>query len=151
MGLLSTSTLNKKGFTLIEIILVMTLLVMVLGFGLITGFDSYRRDALRAERNTVISVLQKARSQAINNVNNSKHGFYFDGTNYIVFEGTSSDSRISEKDLLIPKNSVITATGSVEIVFDQLMGNTVQTGDFILSDDTSSTTISINQEGRINW
>jgi len=129
----------------------MALVAMVLSFGLITGLDSYRRDALKAERNTVISLLQKARSQAINNIDNSKHGFYFDGTDYRVFYGTSSDFRIIAKDLVVEKNHIITISGLNNIVFDQLTGNTVQTGELVLSDNISSSTISINQEGRIDW
>ena len=129
----------------------MALFAMILGFGLITGFDSYRRDALKAERNTVISLLQKARSQAINNVNDSKHGFYFDGTNYIVFVGDSFASRTVDNDLVVKENPSILISGLTGIIFDQLTGDTTQTGNLFLSDGISASTISINQEGRINW
>jgi hypothetical protein len=97
--------------------------------------------------------LQKARSEAINNIDNSKHGFYFDETNdkYIVFDGDFFDHLKIDQYLLVQKNSAITISGLNDIVFDQLTGNATPTGDLILSDNISSSTISINQEGRIDW
>jgi type II secretory pathway pseudopilin PulG len=142
----------KKGFTLIELLVVMGLFIMILGLGIAIGFDSYRRDTLIAERNTLVSALQKARSKAVNNINREKHGFYFDGTNYFVFEGTSSALRISAQDLIIPKNPSITMSGSAEVVFEQLTGNASPTPyNIFLTDGISSSTISVNEQGRINW
>ncbi len=150
MELPNISKLDKKGFTLIEILLVVSIIAMIFAFTVALGFDSYRRNSLKTERDTLISILQKARSQAINNVNNTKHGFYFNGTEYIIFEG---DSFISPQpqDLMVQKSSSITTSGLNEIIFDQLTGNASPTGEIVLSDGISSTTISINQEGRINW
>jgi len=145
-------SLSLTGFTLIEITLVIALIIIIFGFGLTISFDSYRKDNLKAERDTLISVLQKARNESINNLNNTPHGFYFDGTDYILFDGSSYASRDASRDLKIVKNPSITIGGLTEIVFEQLDGNANPIGDITLSDGINPViSININQEGRINW
>lgn len=140
------------GFTLIELLVVMGLFLMILSLGLVIGFDSFRRDSLIAERNTLISALQKARSQAMNNIGDNGHGFYFDGTNYMIFEGESFVLRKISQDLIIPRNSSISISSLAEVVFGQLTGNATPTPyNIILSDGVSSSTISVNEAGRIEW
>ena len=145
---------SDRGFTLIEITLVIALIIIIFGFGLTVSFDSYRKDYLKAERDTLISVLQKARNESINNLNNTPHGFYFDGTDYILFEGSSYTDplRDTSKDLKIVKNPSITIGGLTEVVFEQLDGNANPVGDITLNDGINPViSININQEGRINW
>jgi prepilin-type N-terminal cleavage/methylation domain-containing protein len=145
-------TKNSAGFTLLELLIVMGLFAIILSFGLAIGFDSFRRDTLKTERTNLVSALQKARSQAVNNIDNNMHGFYFDGANYIVFEGTSFATRDTSRDLFIPRNSTISLSGLPHgVVFEQLSGDATPAGVIVLEDGISSTTISINEEGRIEW
>jgi prepilin-type N-terminal cleavage/methylation domain-containing protein len=152
--LMSGKNKRNSGFTLIELLIVMGLFVMILSLGLVIGFDSFRRDSLIAERNTLISALQKARSQAVNNIGDSAHGFYFTGANYVIFEGTSSVWRNESQDFFIPKNSSISVSASdlAGVVFSQLSGDATPTPyEIIISDGISSSSVSVNEEGRINW
>jgi type II secretory pathway pseudopilin PulG len=155
MGLLNTFKSDKKndgGFTLIEITIVIALIIIIFGFGLTISFDSYRKDYLKTERDTLISILQKARGESINNINDIPHGFYFDGTDYVLFEGFSYDSRDVSQDLKIAKNPSITIDGLKEVIFEQLSGNANSVGDITLNNGIDPTiSININQEGRINW
>jgi prepilin-type N-terminal cleavage/methylation domain-containing protein len=140
------------GFTLVELLIVIALFAMILSLGLVIGFDSYRRDTLIGERNTLISAMQKARSQAINNIGDKSHGFYFDGSNYVVFKGNSYATRDASEDLVIPKNPSIIISGMAEVVFGQLTGDASPASyNIVLTDGVSSSTISVNGEGRINW
>jgi prepilin-type N-terminal cleavage/methylation domain-containing protein len=146
------SSIAKKGFTMIELLIVMGLFIIVLSFGIAIGLDSFRANNLIAEKSSLISALQKARSQAINNVGNSGHGFSFDGANYIIFEGASFGSRNWSRDLIIPKSSSITISGFTEVVFEQLTGDASPAPcNIILSEGISSSSISVNEEGRIDW
>jgi hypothetical protein len=122
-----------------------------LTFGLIFGVDFYKTYSFDAERNTILSVLQKARSRALNNINQSPHGVSFQSNNYVIFQGASYASRDLNYDQAIPKNPAINASGLSETVFQQLSGEVQSGGDIVLDNGKRTSIISINNEGRINW
>lgn len=143
---------NKNcGLTFIEIIIVIAILTILASLGLIFGIDFYKNYGLDAERNIVLSILQKSRGQAQNNINQSPHGIYFQSDNYVLFQGASYTSRNSIYDQIIPKNPAINVSGLSEIVFEQLNGRPQIIGDIVLDNAKRSLTISINNEGGINW
>jgi len=92
---------TRNGFTLVEIILVLGLLTMLGGFGLFISMDFYRSYSLRASRNTLISTLHKARSQAISNIDQAPHGIRIESNQYTVFEGPTYASRTATLDEVI--------------------------------------------------
>src|SRR3989344_6188897 len=65
---------QNNGFTLIEIIISMAILATIAGLGLFMSFDFYKSYAFRGEKNTLVSVLQKARDQSLHNINQTRHG-----------------------------------------------------------------------------
>src|SRR6185295_16918363 len=64
----------------------------IAGLGLFITLDFYRSYAFRAERSTIVSTLQKARSQSMDNIDQTRHGvrFQIDPLKYILFECASS-------------------------------------------------------------
>lgn len=148
---------NKKnpclvwGFTLIETIIAIAILTIIASLGLVFGIDFYKTYSLDAERNMIVSVLQKARSRAQNNINQSPHGVSFQANEYIIFQGASYISRSVAYDQIIPKNPAIVVNGFSEAVFEQLNGNSQTIGDIVLDNGKRLAIISINNEGRINW
>src|SRR5258706_4507626 len=79
---------QSKGFTLVEIAIVIILLMTIISLGLFISFDFYKNFAFRSEKSTIISILQKARSQSLNNIDEVRHGVHFAASplTYIVFE-----------------------------------------------------------------
>lgn len=160
--------MQHRGFTLLEIIVVMALLVIVAGFGLIVSMDDYRGFNFRNERDVVAGVLQKARSQAINNMcfphgggdctDGKPHGAYF-GTpgEYVIFQGSSYASRDQDADEVIEvKNAAASVTGFDEVVFSRLSGDadTSPSGTDTLTvvDDRGRTSVfTVEASGRIWW
>lgn len=152
MKFLKISADKNKGFTFIEIIMVVAILMALAGLGLIFGIDFYKTYSLDTERNVVSSLLQKARSRAQNNFNQSPHGVYFQSNNYyIIFQGASYALRNVDYDQLIPKNQAINISGISEIIFGQLSGDSQIAGNVILNNNKRTLIISINNEGGINW
>lgn len=149
---------SQSGFTIIEILVVLTIFIFIAGFALFVSMDSYRGFAFRSERDTIISVLQKARSQAISNIclgsgcsDGKPHGVRFTGSQYIIFQGPSYASRDPSVDQIIAANSTLTfsPTPPIDIIFNQLDA-TGAGGTFTINGSGHSSQISVNTEGRID-
>lgn len=155
------------GFTLIEIIVTLAIFTAIFGLGLFMTMDTYRGFNFRSEPSTAVSVLQKARSRAINNYYQTPHGVCYDGTShsYIIFRGANYTAGAGTNEAVEGGSGATvsgfppcTPVGSPWIVFEQLTGKltprltpaTAQLG-ITISQDTRTTTIHINNEGRINW
>jgi prepilin-type N-terminal cleavage/methylation domain-containing protein len=154
MESLNISTSGKKGFTLIEIVFVIALAALVFTFSASLGFDAFSRNYLRTEQDTLLSVLQKARNEAVSNLNDKRHGFRFDGVNYVIFEGDTY-LPADPMNLIVEKNPAVNLSGSTEVIFERLTGDVLACDptpcNITLTGGSDSITISINGQGRINW
>ena len=154
--------MSKHGFTLVEVLIVISVVLTLLGLGLFMSFDSYRGFIFRSERVMLVSILEKARSRAINNYFQTSWGVCFDPNteSYISFRGDHCELGLATNEV-IPKSSSVELAGYLlhsPIVFKQLTGNLLYQmspadaeATSTLSNGLSTTTISINNEGRINW
>lgn len=148
----------NQGFTLIEVLVVLGIFILLASLGLFMSFDVYRATFSRSERDMVVVLLEKARSQSLNNVNQTTHGFCFltSGavvTSYEVFEGSDCTAAVKElipagSDISLSPSPALPATG---IIFSQLSGDSNYTGTITLTQNTQSKTVSINSEGMIDW
>jgi type II secretory pathway pseudopilin PulG len=137
---------NTYGFTLIEILIVLGILMTMLALGLFVGMDAYRATAARSERDIVVSLLTRARSRALANIDQSAWGVCTIGTDYILFAGYTCTG--SGEHIAISPNS--TALFSLPVVFSQLAATTTG-GTVIIAQDGRTTTITINAAGQIDW
>ncbi len=150
-----------RGFTLIEVIVVLTLITLIGGFGIYFGFNNFRADSFRSDRDIFVSALQHARSEAVANICHGDSSVC-DGGNpfgvkilddkFIIFEGATYDPD-SELNVKLEANKAITHAGISEVIFEPLTGDVSSTGNIILTDPTTgkTSTISINSEGQILW
>jgi len=156
--------INNKGFTLIEVIVVMGLLVAIAGLVGFANLDTWRAFTFRGERNLLVSVLQKARSQSVSNIclgagcsDGKSHGLAIRPSDHsdadVIFQGSNYITRDSAFDEIIGSASTINYASSTisEVIFAQLSGDASTIGDINLNDGVRSTTISIKNEGRIDY
>ncbi len=159
----------NKGFTLMEVLLVIGLFSIVASLGLFVSLDSYNNSSFHNERGLLVSALMRARSQAINNVcldatgvppctDGKPHGVHIDNgvvTQYILFQG-STYSLTDATNEPVKTNYSITSSGANEVIFQELSANvaaaiptpvkiTLQGG------VNESSDISIGLEGQISW
>ncbi len=140
-----------KGFTLIEFLISVAIIFSIGALGLFISMDFYKSSNLNSERQTAISLLQKVRNSSMANINETKHGIYFDADKYTIFQGENYSSRNPAYDEIIYINPIIIKSGLQEVVFEQLTGKPSAVGNIVLSNQTRSIIISIENEGRINW
>jgi len=148
---------SGAGFTLIEITVVMGLLAAIAGLASFGSLDTWRGYNFRGERNLLISILQEARSQSVNNIclgtgcdDGRPHGVHIQADQYIIFQGSAYDPADPLNEVIGANNSIAHG-GLTDVVFSQLSGNVSAPGDIVISDAIRTVTISINNEGRINY
>ncbi len=140
-----------KGFTIIELLVVMGIMSVLATLGLLVTLDLYRSYAFNSERDTLVSILQKARSKSLNNLGQTAHGVYFENDKYILFD-RSGYGGANSQDQVIPADTYINHSSPGEIVFAQVSGNVVAgAGTITLGDGKRSTSIVIGANGRVDW
>ncbi len=144
--------LNERGFTLIEIIVVIGIVIVIFAFGATTDFSSFTSDTFYGERDKIVSLLEKARSRAMANMFESEYGVCYeeDEDSYVIFQGSTCG--LSDADLISANVNIAENTDSIfpTIVFEQVTGNSSK--DIIhITDGIKSADITINNEGAINW
>lgn len=143
---------KSEGFTLLEILIVMTLLIFIAGLALVYSLDSFKITNFRSDQSQLLGVLLKARSQAMANINQKPHGVYLEAstTKYTLFQGANYVSRDTALDIVFSGNSAYSLGGATSTVFSQLSGTTSPATITINDHIHSIYTICINSEGQIN-
>ncbi len=164
----------ESGLTLIEILISVGIMAGVMAAAFFLSVKYYYSYAATNERSALVSVLLKARSEAINNVcfgddctGGRPHGVkivYDAGTReiekYVIFQGESYDEEDPLNEEISPGYHLFFSDEEPDIIseisFEQLSGRVDTNGggeDMITLTDNNdhSFSIAINTEGRINW
>ena len=148
---------EKTGFTLIETVIALGILAFLASLTLSVGLDTYRGDAFRHEEALIVTLLYKARADALSNTGEASHGVALHPTDYprgyVVFEGATYEDRIRARDTIVDEGfSMSMGASSYEVVFAPLSGAT-HPRELTLIDAARNHTavIAINHEGGIDW
>jgi len=150
---------HQTGFTLVEVLIVIVLVVIIAKFALTVSFDTYRASSYHADRAYLIAALQHARALSVNDVcegaactSGAPHGVSIQTDRYIVFQGSSYAARDPSFDEVIGVNPAIDRTGLDEVVFIPGSGDVSIPGDIALTDLSGRTsTVTIGSYGQISW
>lgn len=144
---------------MIEILVAIGILALIFALGLIMSMDMYRGYSRRSERDTLVSILERARSRAMANAYQSQWGVCYDGANYYLFSGPHYMGAITKDAIQGNPGVSIVDTSAIKklscdpdggIVFMQLTGNASNTS-MTLTQGAVTSHISINTEGLITW
>jgi Tfp pilus assembly protein FimT len=141
--------MSMRGFTFVEIIIVIGLFTMLAALGLCVSMDTFRGGLHRSEEAMAVSLLQKARSSAMANDDQMPWGVCVQEHNYVLFRGaTCAAGGVTDEE--IPLQDTSTVTFSAPIIFSQLSATT-SGGTITIVQGTHTDTIVVNQEGTILW
>lgn len=143
---------KNKGFSLIEMIVVMGMMLVVFYFSVPYGINFYRSQMLEAARGNIINALEQARHNAILQKNDSNFGVTLSqvANSYVVFQGTAYGTRAVDQDEIFPLSADIAYTGLTDVIFYKLTGLPSATGTISLTYGTVSKTILIGDSGGIS-
>lgn len=150
-----------RGFTLIEITIVLALVGVIAAFGVAMSYSSLSQTTVTQERDLFVTLLLRAtRAAAIANMEEAPHGVYIDDVNnrYILFTGTDPNAVNANPRYIPYTNDVITvgSTGGDTIVFEQLSGKVIDgviggVGTISISNGNATQGIIIRESGQIDW
>lgn len=157
--MLSANIKNKSGFTLLELMLVMTILVIIA----MVGREFYGNFALDANidnsAKTIMFDLRSARDKAMNGQDSDNWGIHFvNGASdyYEIFStptNYASASTTIESTTYLSGNIVFSSppsASSSDIIFNSISGLVATDTSVVILSGTNSRTISVKSQGLIN-
>ncbi len=149
-------TPRRTGFTLVEIAVTISILVVIGTLALVSFIGSRNTRDLATAGQEIVSVLRKAQARALAGENNMTWGVHFDTTRAVLFRGpTYAGSTLTETHLLpssVTFYSVNLAGGGSDVIFSKITGSTEQPGSVELRITGSGQTgfsITIDASGKI--
>lgn len=146
--------MNQRGFSLIEMLLSVTIISMLVGLSL-PIYQSYQtRNDLVVTTEGIASMLRRAQTYAQGMNGNSQWGVHVQSGSAVLFKGTSyaapRDTAFDES-LSIP--TTFTISGLSDIVFSKLYALPSATGSITLTNSTNNETrtVTINGKGMVSY
>jgi prepilin-type N-terminal cleavage/methylation domain-containing protein len=140
---------SRRGFSLLEILLVIALMTVIVGIGTPALSRLFYRNNLNLDAENIKTDLYLAQTRAKAGENNSAWGVYLDGASSTIFSGTSyafRDISFDETNFL----SGTIASGSLnEIMFQEISGRPTASGTITLNLSGETENIKINGYGLI--
>ncbi len=153
--------LFKKGFTLVELILVVTILGLVVVFSSVVFTNQQNQTSLESTILEVNSAIREAQNKSISQsqdiTGDDNFGIYFTPTSYTVFKGSNYSSNNST-NFVVNFSSGITLSQinipNSQLVFDRLSGKLTTYSDIqhtlvFSSFDNVTKTVTINPYGAV--
>ncbi len=153
----------KRGFTIIEVIVVITIIVILATVSITALYSLQKRSHLDNGIQEFVNILKFAQNKTLSSENNNQYGVYLDNSvspnKYVLFEGSSYALRNISADLIYFLHQTveffgINLNGGNEIVFDKLTGMTQQSGSIVLrlkADTSQNKTVYISNVGAIGF
>jgi prepilin-type N-terminal cleavage/methylation domain-containing protein len=147
-----------RGFSIIEIVVVISILTIIVGLMITSSTGEYRSVILRSDRETLVVLLQHARALSMQGAcsgtcySSPGHGVAIIQNEIILFQGNSFSESDVSYSTSFQTDEHTTYAGLSEVVFAALSGKVSTSGDMVLVDSLGKTaTITVSHTGRIVW
>jgi prepilin-type N-terminal cleavage/methylation domain-containing protein len=143
---------NKKGFTLIELSLVVAIMSVVAGLS-VPIYQSFQvKNSLDVTTNIIVQELRRAQTLAQSASEDSNWGVNASSGNIILFKGGDFSSRDTSFDETFDVSTAVSFSGVTEIIFSKIYGEPQPNGTITLTAaNNDSKSIVINSKGMIEY
>lgn len=107
----------QKGFTLVESIMVLTIMMILASIGYVASISLLRSQALSDNTSLVVSQIMVVQNKAYTQEDDLDHGLKLFEDSVVLFVGSSYLLRDQSKDVMVPLPAVVGLSGDDEIVF----------------------------------
>ena len=144
--------MNQSGFTLIEVLLSVTIIAMLVGVSL-PVYETYaRRNDLDITAQGTAAMLRRAATYARAVNDDSVWSVKIEATQLTLFQGTNFVSRDTTNDEVIQIPGSIVPSGVNEVQFAKLSATPSTTGSITLTSSTNDVrTVTINAKGSVDY
>ncbi len=156
-NIFGVSLQSKRGFTLIEILLVIVMMAVLVTMVVLSFNKLGSSQALDKSATTVVSVLSEARALTLSASQDARYGVSLQDNQVVLFRGatyaTSTTGNVfTPLHPSVGIRNVSLAGGASSVVFNRLTGGTSQTGTFevyLRSATTTFKTVTVSGTGII--
>lgn len=147
--------LYKKGFTAIEILIVLSVVVILISIAIGSLSKVKENQVIKDSVQDVLSSLDKARTETLSSLNSSEYGVHFQADQVIIFKGKVYSAGASTNEIISISSpasiSNVTLAGvsstSGDFYFNRLSGAPSATGTVTVSSTNFSKIITISATG----
>jgi Tfp pilus assembly protein FimT len=148
---LFTQKNHKFGFTVVETLMVISIIVILISISVSTFKNMSNSQVLDVSVLNVMSVLNGARSEAVSSKNATTSGVRILNDKVIAYQGFYGN--LNQETSLSNLVKISTSTGiGTDVIFNNVTGLTSSSGTitiYFLSDPSKNVTIKINNTGTI--
>ena len=149
---------HRKGFSLTEVIITISLFILLAGGGVGAYFNYYMVSLYNADVDNAMTLIKNTRFKALKNATIKDYGVHIDtATNTLTgfrsayAPGDPENVSVQLKQLSVTDLSLNPMPGSSnEILFKKQTGKTENTGSFTIGKDAYTYVFNINAQGVVN-
>jgi prepilin-type N-terminal cleavage/methylation domain-containing protein len=142
----------SRGFTLLEILLVVGIISIIAGFSMPVYQSFQVKNDLDIAAQTIATSFRRAQVLAEASDGDNTWGVEVISGSITVFQGVSYAARVAAFDEITSLPPTITPTGLSEVVFDRLTGQALSTGTVTLTTSTGLVrTIALSSKGTVTY
>lgn len=147
----------KKAFTLIEAVIVISILGLLAGLSSLSLVNFGKGSELENARTVVASSLRTAQSNSLANLGDNPWGVHFESDKVVIFQDAGSGFDLNDstnQTKTLPKGTTVSVNfgGPSDLIFEQNSSSTLTPGTVTLSSTANTNEeIVINAEGMIDY
>jgi prepilin-type N-terminal cleavage/methylation domain-containing protein len=142
---------NNSGFTLIEVLVVVAIMIIAGSIILPVSADYRQRNDLDISQVSFAQSVRRAQQLSMSGDGDSQWGINAISGSVVIFKGNTYATRDANYDEKYDISSNITFGGQLEYDFAKVTGLPVQTGTATFTDGVYQKQVGINAKGIVNY